>query len=110
VDYSLLTDEWDQNEYWNLIKEKELHFQLYEIASIRKFVSARQFSEQQQETFDAVLATANQIATGKNFSSITQNLMLTNRPFDGEKSAWCSEVKVRALMALCRNLALMAAV
>jgi alkylation response protein AidB-like acyl-CoA dehydrogenase len=76
-----------------LIKEKELHFQLYELLDTEILCQREHFSEHNKETFDAVLATANKIATEK-FAPHNAKADANEPTFDGEKVSMISEVKV----------------
>lgn len=76
-----------------LIKEKELHFQLYEVLDTEILCQREHFSEHNKETFDAVLATANKIATEK-FAPHNAKADANEPTFDGEKVSMISEVKV----------------
>jgi alkylation response protein AidB-like acyl-CoA dehydrogenase len=76
-----------------LIKEKELHFQLYELLDTEILCQRDHFSEHNKETFDAVLATANKIATEK-FAPHNAKSDANEPTFDGEKVSMISEVKV----------------
>ncbi|MEP7703678.1 acyl-CoA dehydrogenase [Paraglaciecola sp. 25GB23A] len=76
-----------------LIKEKELHFQLYEVLDTETLCQREHFSEHNKETFDAVLATANKIATEK-FAPHNAKADANEPTFDGEKVSMISEVKV----------------
>jgi butyryl-CoA dehydrogenase len=76
-----------------LIKEKELHFQLYEVLDTEILCQREHFSEHNKETFDAVLATANKIATEK-FAPHNAKADANEPTFDGEKVSMISEVKL----------------
>ena len=48
-----------------LVKQKELQFQLYEVLDTERLCDRERFNEHNRETFDAVMRTADKIATEK---------------------------------------------
>jgi alkylation response protein AidB-like acyl-CoA dehydrogenase len=76
-----------------LIKDKELHFQLYEVLDTESLCQRERFSEHNKETFDAVLATANKIAQEK-FAPHNAKADANEPTFDGEKVSMIEEVKI----------------
>ncbi len=76
-----------------LLNDFELPFQLYEVLNVEGLTQHPKFAEHNRETFEAVLSTANKIAT---------DLFLPHNPiadknepqFDGQKVSMIDEVKV----------------
>ncbi|BBI67304.1 hypothetical protein PKHYL_14950 [Psychrobacter sp. KH172YL61] len=69
-----------------LINDFELPFQLYDVLGTQTLTEHAKFSEHSRETFDAVLDTANKIATDLFLPH--NHLADKNEPqFDGKKSA-----------------------
>lgn len=75
-----------------LIKEKELHFQLYELLDTENLCQRERFREHNKETFDAVLDTANKIATEK-FAPHNAKADANEPTFDGTKVTMIEEVQ-----------------
>lgn len=75
-----------------LIKEKELHFQLYELLDTENLCQRERYSEHNKETFDAVLAIANKIATEK-FAPHNAKADANEPTFDGQKVTMIDEVQ-----------------
>ncbi|MGS2720198.1 acyl-CoA dehydrogenase [Paraglaciecola aestuariivivens] len=75
-----------------LIKDKELAFQLYEVLDTESLCQRQRFSEHNRETFDAVLSTANKIATDK-FANHNAKADANEPTFDGKKVHMIKEVK-----------------
>ncbi len=75
-----------------LVNKRELDFQLYEVLDTESLLERTRFSDHNRETFDAILETANKIATEK---FATHNAMAdSNEPtFDGENVHMIPEVK-----------------
>ena len=84
-----------------LIHPKELAFQLYDVLNTEALLGRHRFSEHSRETFDAVLETANKIATEK---FATHNALAdANEPkFDGTNVHMIPEVK-QAFDAYCES-------
>lgn len=75
-----------------LISDKELHFQLYEVLDTESLCQREYFNEHNKETFDAVMATANKIAKEK-FAPHNAQSDANEPKFDGEKVTMLPEVK-----------------
>ena len=76
-----------------LINDFELPFQLYDVLGTQTLTEHAKFSEHSRETFDAVLDTANKIATDLFLPH--NHLADKNEPqFDGKKVSMISDVKV----------------
>jgi alkylation response protein AidB-like acyl-CoA dehydrogenase len=75
-----------------LIKRKELAFQLYELMDTETLCDREQFVEHNRETFDAVMEIANKIATEK-FATHNAKGDANEPTFDGQKVHMISEVK-----------------
>ncbi|KXI30787.1 acyl-CoA dehydrogenase [Paraglaciecola hydrolytica] len=75
-----------------LIKDKEYQFQLYELLDTQALCGRERFSEHNKETFDAVLDTANKIATEK-FAPHNAKADANEPTFDGEKVTMIAEVQ-----------------
>jgi butyryl-CoA dehydrogenase len=75
-----------------LIKRKELAFQLYELLDTETLCGRERFVEHNRETFDAVMEIANKIATEK-FATHNAKGDANEPTFDGKKVHMISEVK-----------------
>lgn len=75
-----------------LIKDKELQFQLYEVLDTENLCERAYFKDHNKETFDAVLETANKIAREK-FAPHNAVADANEPTFDGEKVTMIKEVK-----------------
>lgn len=76
-----------------LIHDFELPFQLYDVLQVDKLCEHNKFCEHSQETFDAVLDTANKMAT--NLFLPHNHVADKNEPtFDGKKVSMIDDVKV----------------
>ncbi|MGQ8363817.1 acyl-CoA dehydrogenase [Glaciecola sp. 1036] len=76
-----------------LINEFELDFQLYGVLDVEQLCAAERFQEHNKETFDAVLSTAEKIATDLFLPH--NHIADKNEPtFDGQKVHMIDEVKV----------------
>jgi len=84
-----------------LIHPKELDFQLYDVLDTEALIGRKRFEEHSRETFDAILETANKIATDK---FATHNALAdANEPkFDGKDVHMIPEVK-QAFDAYCES-------
>jgi butyryl-CoA dehydrogenase len=76
-----------------LIKSKELAFQLYELLDSESLCERTRFTEHNRETFDAVMNIANKIATEK-FATHNAKADANEPTFDGHKVHMIDEVKV----------------
>ncbi len=75
----------------DLIEAKEIEFQLYEVLDTESLLNRERFSEHNKDTFDAILETANKIATDKfaNHNALAD----ANEPkFDGQNVHMIQEV------------------
>jgi butyryl-CoA dehydrogenase len=75
-----------------LVGRKELAFQLYEVLDTNALCERERFSEHNKETFDAVMATAEKIATEK-FAPHNAKADANEPTFDGKNVHMISEVK-----------------
>lgn len=75
-----------------LVKDKEYQFQLYELLDTEGLCARERFNEHNKETFDAVLAIANKIATEK-FAPHNAKADANEPTFDGEKVTMIPEVQ-----------------
>ena len=76
-----------------LINDFELPFQLYDVLGTENLTEHAKFAEHSRETFDAVLDTANKIATQLFLPH--NHVADKNEPqFDGKKVSMISDVKV----------------
>ena len=75
-----------------LINSKEYQFQLYELLDSEALCSRPYFSEHNKQTFDAVLATANKIASEK-FAPHNAKADANEPTFDGQKVIMIDEVQ-----------------
>ncbi len=76
-----------------LIHDFELPFQLYDVLDVESLCKHEKFSEHNHETFDAVLDTANKMAT--NLFLPHNHIADKNEPkFDGKKVSMIDDVKV----------------
>jgi alkylation response protein AidB-like acyl-CoA dehydrogenase len=75
-----------------LVKRKELAFQLYELLDTETLCGRERFVEHNRETFDAVMEIANKIATEK-FATHNAKGDANEPTFDGQKVHMISEVK-----------------
>lgn len=75
-----------------LVKSKELAFQLYQLLDTEGLCSRERFSEHNRETFDAVLNIANKIATEK-FATHNAKGDANEPTFDGKNVHMIPEVK-----------------
>ncbi len=75
-----------------LIKRKELAFQLYELLDTESLCNRARFSEHNRETFEAVMETANKIASEK-FAPHNAKADANEPTFDGQKVQMIDEVK-----------------
>jgi alkylation response protein AidB-like acyl-CoA dehydrogenase len=75
-----------------LVKAKELAFQLYELLDTENLCSRERFVEHNRETFDAVLNIANKIAAEK-FATHNAKGDANEPTFDGQKVHMIAEVK-----------------
>jgi butyryl-CoA dehydrogenase len=76
-----------------LVKRKELAFQLYELLDTQALCKRNRFSEHNKETFNAVMEIADKIATEK-FATHNAKGDQNEPTFDGEKVHMIDEVKV----------------
>ena len=75
-----------------LIPQKELEFQLYEVLDTETLCKRTRFNEHNKETFNAVMETANKIATEK-FAPHNGKADANEPTFDGEKVHMIEEVQ-----------------
>lgn len=75
-----------------LIKRKELAFQLYELLDTERLCERERFNEHNRETFDAVMDIADKIATEK-FATHNAKADANEPTFDGKKVHMIEEVK-----------------
>ncbi|MFT5674406.1 MAG: alkylation response protein AidB-like acyl-CoA dehydrogenase [Paraglaciecola sp.] len=75
-----------------LVNRKELAFQLYEVLDTDALCGRERFNEHNKETFDAVMATAEKIATEK-FAPHNAKADANEPTFDGKNVHMISEVK-----------------
>lgn len=75
-----------------LIHPKELPFQLYEVLDTESLLKRARFEEHNKETFDAILETANKIATEK-FATHNAKADANEPTFDGKDVHMIPEVK-----------------
>lgn len=75
-----------------LIHPKELAFQLYEVLDTESLLSRSRFEEHNRETFDAILETANKIATEK-FANHNALADADEPKFDGKNVHMIPQVK-----------------
>lgn len=76
-----------------LIHDFELPFQLYDVLNTEKLCEHERFSEHNRETFDAVIDTANKMAT--NLFLPHNHIADQNEPkFDGKKVTMIDDVKI----------------
>ena len=75
-----------------LVSRKELAFQLYEVLDTDALCERERFSEHNKETFDAVMATAEKIATEK-FAPHNAKADANEPTFDGKNVHMISEVQ-----------------
>ncbi|MFT4938606.1 MAG: alkylation response protein AidB-like acyl-CoA dehydrogenase [Paraglaciecola sp.] len=75
-----------------LVSRKELAFQLYEVLDTDALCARERFSEHNKETFDAVMATAEKIATEK-FAPHNAKADANEPTFDGKDVHMISEVQ-----------------
>ncbi|GAC14592.1 acyl-CoA dehydrogenase [Aliiglaciecola lipolytica] len=75
-----------------LIHPKELPFQLYEVLDTESLIQRERFSEHNRETFDAILETANKIATQK-FATHNAIADADEPKFDGKNVHMIPQVK-----------------
>ena len=75
-----------------LVKRKELAFQLYEVLNTESLCGRTRFTEHNRETFDAVMDIANKIATEK-FATHNAKGDANEPTFDGQKVHMIAEVK-----------------
>ncbi len=75
-----------------LVKRKELAFQLYEVLDTQNLCGRERFVEHNRETFDAVMDIANKIATEK-FATHNAKGDANEPTFDGHKVHMIAEVK-----------------
>jgi len=75
-----------------LVKRKELAFQLYELLDTENLCKRERFVEHNRETFDAVMEIANKIATEK-FATHNAKGDANEPTFDGQKVHMIPEVK-----------------
>ncbi|MEP4888786.1 MAG: acyl-CoA dehydrogenase [Aliiglaciecola sp.] len=75
-----------------LIHPKELPFQLYEVLNIESLLQRERFAEHNKETFDAILSTANKIATEK-FADHNAIADADEPKFDGKTVHMIPQVK-----------------
>ena len=75
-----------------LVNDKEYQFQLYELLDSEALCSRPYFSEHNKQTFDAVLATANKIASEK-FAPHNAKADANEPVFDGQKVSMIDEVQ-----------------
>lgn len=75
-----------------LIPEKEIQFQLYEVLDTQALLARQRFQEHNKETFDAILQTADKIASSK-FAPHNASADSNEPKFDGKKVSMIPEVK-----------------
>lgn len=76
-----------------LIKQREIDFQLYEVLDTESLCSRERFSEHNRETFGAVLDTADKLAC-ELFAPHNAKADANEPTFDGKKVSMIDEVKV----------------
>ncbi|MEP1553476.1 acyl-CoA dehydrogenase family protein, partial [Paraglaciecola sp.] len=75
-----------------LVKRRELSFQLFELLDTNALCERERFSEHNRETFDAVMDIAEKIATEK-FATHNAKADANEPTFDGEKVTMIPEVQ-----------------
>jgi butyryl-CoA dehydrogenase len=75
-----------------LVSKQELDFQLYEVLDTESLLERERFSDHNRETFDAILDTAEKIASEK-FATHNQYADANEPTFDGENVHMIPEVK-----------------
>lgn len=75
-----------------LVRKRELDFQLYEVLDTETLLSRPRFSEHNRETFDAILATADKIAT-EEFATHNHLADADEPKFDGKTVSMIPQVK-----------------
>ncbi|WJG11067.1 acyl-CoA dehydrogenase [Aliiglaciecola sp. LCG003] len=84
----------------HLLHPKELPFQLYELLNTEELLDRERFQEHNKDTFDAILATADKIATDK-FANHNAKADANEPKFDGTTVHMIPEVK-EAFDAYCQ--------
>ena len=77
----------------NLLNSRDVKFQLYEVLKTASLIERERFSEHSEETFDAAIDTAKQIATDL-FAPHNAKLDKEEPTFDGKKVSIIDEVKI----------------